>query len=139
MLSRSAIIHQTLQIVPGLELKSLSLCADNELNATGARCWRRRASASRTSRLANEENFYRPSKENMSSSLIFDPGFLIPPLLTPVFSLSSNLNLFFPSYLHILPIFHLSYCLFSLVSFAVLVPCASTGSDSLSGITLIAV
>lgn len=66
----------------GLELKRLELRADNELNAAGARCWRRRARASRTSRLANAGNFLSANiaPANTSQSLNFDSGFLLPPL-----------------------------------------------------------
>lgn len=71
----------------------------------------------------------------MSSSLIFDSGFLLPHLFTPIClsTLISFPPLIFRFYLFIIC---LSAC--SLSHFlAVLVLCVISGSDSLSGISLI--
>lgn len=95
----------------GLELKRLELRADNELNAAGARCWRRRASASRNvSPCQRGETFYRPTSlpQTRRNHWILTPGFFFFLLFTlpSAFSLSFfHFSLFFSRLIFILYLF----------------------------------
>lgn len=121
VLSRSANIHQTLQIVPVLSWRGSRCAQITSLTAPmrgaggGGRVRHGRLA------LPARGNFYRPL-ENLPSYLIFDSVFHLPALLAGVFSLSF-------SFLFC----HLSFCLFSPIAFAVFLPCVMRDRDFLSG------